>query len=443
MKGNEKETARDISRRGFLSGVAAMGGTALMASALVGCTGPSAQGAEGSSTGGEGLPKGVDKWDYETDIVICGAGASGLACAITAFDAGADVLVIEKFDWIGGQMRRSGGALHGAPTSVQKELGVEDTAADFADYMYYCGKDYHISKSRCQAIADASGPNIEWVLDEIGNRKRFEVIRAEDKTPATTGLNSLQDMYEQPPGNTIKTPPRSHWFLPLEEYAANAGKWIFTGFEEGMPGGSGMAQGFLDTVESRGIKILTETPLVSIIREPEGPVLGVKADEKGNEICIKAKKGVFLGCGGFRNNQEMLDTYRPGGWVVPGAEPEIDPKTGEPYDTAVFFTTPHVAITPDAEQGEGIKAGMEVGANLWNMAMCDTTVFHCNGGLQITDLAEVVDVHGDIIPRLYAGGANTGGNIGLFYPGCGIYVTVALWGGRTAAGEIVALDSLS
>jgi succinate dehydrogenase/fumarate reductase flavoprotein subunit len=443
MKGNEKETAGDISRRGFLSGVAAMGGTALMASALAGCTEPSAQGAEGNSAGGGALPKGVDKWDYEADIVICGAGASGLACAITAFDAGADVLVIEKFDWIGGQMRRSGGALHGAPTSVQKELGVEDTAADFADYMYYCGKDYHISKSRCQAIADASGPNIEWVLDEIGNRERFEVIRAEDKTPAATGLNSLQDMYEQPPGNTIKTPPRSHWFLPLEEYAANAGKWIFTGFKEGMPGGSGMAQGFLDTIESRGIKILTETPLVSIIREPEGPVLGVKADEKGSEICIKAKKGVFLGCGGFRNSQEMLDTYRPGGWVVPGAEPEIDPKTGEPYDTAVFFTTPHVAITPDAEQGEGIKAGMEVGANLWNMAMCDTTVFHCNGGLQITDLAEVIDVHGDIIPRLYAGGANTGGNIGLFYPGCGIYVTVALWGGRTAAGELVALNPLS
>jgi hypothetical protein len=342
-------------------------------------------------------------------------------------------------------MRRCGGALHGAPTSAQKELGVEDTAEAFAEYMYFAGKDYHVSKARCQAIADASGPNIEWVLNDLHGNEHFRVERAEDKTPAATGLNSLQDMYVQHFDNTIKTPPRSHWFLPLDEYSADAGKWVFTGFEEGMPGGSGLTQGFLDSIAERGIEILTETPLVSVIREPSGSVLGIKAHDlqNGKDIFIKANRGVFLGCGGFRNNQEMLDTYRPGGWVVPGAEPEIDPKTGKPYDTAVFFTEPHPAITPDAEQGEGIKAGMEVGANLWNMAMCDTTVFHCNGGLEISDLTEVIDVHGNVIPRLYAGGANTGGNIGLFYPGCGIYVTVAMWGGRTAARELVKLEPLT
>lgn len=437
---NKGDRQEDLSRRGFLKGVAGVGGVALLQGALAGCANQEASGADSSE---QTLPSGVKKWDYEADVVVCGAGASGLSCAIEAYDSGSSVIVVEKLDWIGGQMRRSGGALHGAPTFVQQELGVEDTAQDFADYMYYCGKDYHISESRCKAIAEASGPNIEWVLNELHNMDRFEVIRAEDKTPAATGLNSLQDMYEQPPGNTLKTPPRSHWFKPLDEYKANAGKWVFTGWEDGMPGGSGLAQGFLDAVGKRDITILTETPLISIIREPEGPVLGIKAEEGRNVVCIKAKKGVFLGCGGFRNNQEMLDTYRPGGWVVPGAEPEIDPKTGEPYDTAVFFTEPHVAISEDAEQGEGIKAGMEVGANLWNMAMCDTTVFHCNGGLQISDQAEVLDVHGNVIPRLYAGGANSGGNIGLFYPGCGIYITVAMWGGRTAARELVALGALA
>lgn len=38
------------------------------------------------------------KWDYTADVVIAGTGGAGLSAAITASDAGASVLVLEKLD---------------------------------------------------------------------------------------------------------------------------------------------------------------------------------------------------------------------------------------------------------------------------------------------------------------------------------------------------------
>ena len=37
-----------------------------------------------------------DKWDKQADVVVIGFGAAGAATAITAQDAGASVLMLEK-----------------------------------------------------------------------------------------------------------------------------------------------------------------------------------------------------------------------------------------------------------------------------------------------------------------------------------------------------------
>jgi succinate dehydrogenase/fumarate reductase flavoprotein subunit len=50
------------------------------------------------------------------DVVVCGAGMAGLCAAVTALDAGARVLVVEKGPAPGGSMRMSGGTLWTAPT---------------------------------------------------------------------------------------------------------------------------------------------------------------------------------------------------------------------------------------------------------------------------------------------------------------------------------------
>src|SRR3974390_2209814 len=52
----------------------------------------------------------VKKWDYEAGVVVLGIGAAGLITAITAYDQGADVLILEKAPeaHAGGNTRVSG-----------------------------------------------------------------------------------------------------------------------------------------------------------------------------------------------------------------------------------------------------------------------------------------------------------------------------------------------
>ncbi len=61
------------------------------------------------------------------DILIIGAGTAGMACAITAAENGAKVLVIEKTDRVGGTLHITGGHLSAGGTNRQKSFGIEDS----------------------------------------------------------------------------------------------------------------------------------------------------------------------------------------------------------------------------------------------------------------------------------------------------------------------------
>jgi succinate dehydrogenase/fumarate reductase flavoprotein subunit len=62
--------------------------------------------------------------DVPYDVVVCGAGMAGLCTAVTALEAGARVLVIEKGAAPGGSMRMSGGTLWTAPSMEVMEAYV-------------------------------------------------------------------------------------------------------------------------------------------------------------------------------------------------------------------------------------------------------------------------------------------------------------------------------
>lgn len=59
------------------------------------------------------------------------------------------------------------------------------------------------------------------------------------------------------------------------------------------------------------------------------------------------------------------------------------------------------------------------------------------GGVKINPKAQVVDVNGTVIPRLYAGGMVAGGFIGPYYPGSGTAVAATVTFGRIAAQNAV------
>lgn len=101
---------QNISRRSLIAG------SALSAFAL-GAAGP-------AQARTQVLPQ---KWDFEADVVVIGAGAVGLPAAILAREAGFSVLVVEANYDIGGHAITSGGNVPlGGGTSFQKKYGIKD-----------------------------------------------------------------------------------------------------------------------------------------------------------------------------------------------------------------------------------------------------------------------------------------------------------------------------
>jgi fumarate reductase flavoprotein subunit len=55
-----------------------------------------------------------------------------------------------------------------------------------------------------------------------------------------------------------------------------------------------------------------------------------------------------------------------------------------------------------------------------------------HGGVKVNTSTQVIDVDGEVIPRLYAGGMVAGGFVGPYYPGSGTAVAITVCSGRIA-----------
>ena len=75
-----------VSRRSFITGAAAAGVLATLG--LAGCAPQDKQTASAATSGAD------TKWDEECDVLVVGSGYTGLAAALEAKNAGADVKVI-------------------------------------------------------------------------------------------------------------------------------------------------------------------------------------------------------------------------------------------------------------------------------------------------------------------------------------------------------------
>ena len=97
-----------------------------------------------------------------------------------------------------------------------------------------------------------------------------------------------------------------------------------------------------------------------------------------------------------------------------------------------------VMIHPLHNHGEGIIAGLAIGAGLTNIGFGVVGV-ELSGGLRINPKAQVMDVFGNPIPRLYAGGDAIGGILAFKYPGSGSAIAYAVCLGRIGGKNAAAL----
>ncbi len=287
---------KNISRRDFLKGSAASAVTLAAASLLGG-----AAMAEEESAG----------FDREYDVIIAGAGGTGVSAAAAAMEAGAGkVIVFEKAGIIGGTTNFSGGVMQAAGTRFQKE---------FSDY-----QDDTPEKHAAEWLAEGEGMLDEALVTDLANGAPDCI----DWLADTCGIEWV-GVY-------------GHCHVPYVSEDLMADRIHY--YKDGGASGSGgiYVQAVWKYAESLGAELETDTEVKDLILE-DGKVVGVVIANKDGEFRVKANKGVILATAGIDHNTEMAKGLNPQQYWV---ETEY----------------PGTCLCAPTDTGDGIRMGLKYGA---------------------------------------------------------------------------------
>ena len=120
----------------------------------------------------EGLPA-PEAFDLDADIVIVGAGAAGLVAALSAHEAGRDVLVLEREAEPAGSTALSAGLIPAADTRLQRDAGIDDDAGLFAADIQKKARGEN-DPALVDLLAGGSAEAIDWLAGT--HRLPFSVV---------------------------------------------------------------------------------------------------------------------------------------------------------------------------------------------------------------------------------------------------------------------------
>src|SRR5215831_8143008 len=112
--------------------------------------------------------RGQIRFDRVADVVVAGAGASGLPAAVMARDQGATVIVIDSNHDIGGHAMLSGGRIPlGGGTRLQKKYGIADSADQvYLDHTNHRSPEFrHADRDLVRMWADENAATFDFLLD--------------------------------------------------------------------------------------------------------------------------------------------------------------------------------------------------------------------------------------------------------------------------------------
>ena len=278
-----------ISRRSFLSH-AAMAAAGLGAVGVAGCapkgateeTAGDAVAFGKSSDGAATLsflpwPEPIADVDIKAtltfDVVVVGAGASGVPAALSAAESGAQVAVLQKENIVVSQ----GNSGTGIDLAKSDPAGIEALVAKLLkDNAHRC------NPKLIRQWAYHSGKAVSWVIE-----------RAKQGDAQVTDQGNLQQAAILKVGGYEMSYITS--FFGPKPYTT----------------GDGM-RAMAKTAEKAGVKFFFSTPAVQLVQDASGEVRGVigkSADGTYTEFI--ARKGVILATGDYQNNKAMCDYFIP------------------------------------------------------------------------------------------------------------------------------------
>ncbi len=112
-------------------------------------------------------PTPSEGFDLDVPVLVIGAGASGMVAALSATDAGGEVLVVEADPVPSGSTALSAGLIPAAGTRFQREAAIEDHPAILAADIQRKAKGEN-SGTLVETLAQNAAPCIEWLADRHG-----------------------------------------------------------------------------------------------------------------------------------------------------------------------------------------------------------------------------------------------------------------------------------
>jgi fumarate reductase flavoprotein subunit len=116
------------------------------------------------------------------DVVVIGAGASGISAALEAYGLGADVVLLEKMPYVGGNTLRATAGINSVGTPQQVENGIEDSVELFKEDTFKSGHDTN-NAVMIEILASESKSAVDWLsgldvdLDDVGILAGHSVAR--------------------------------------------------------------------------------------------------------------------------------------------------------------------------------------------------------------------------------------------------------------------------
>lgn len=238
--------------------------------------------------------------DQTADVIVVGAGAAGLSAAITAAEAGANVVVVEKQGIIGGSTTRSGGKILASGTTWQEAQGYEDSPELMLEYLMSFDRNGQMDEEKVKAFCDNSVENINWLAD--------------------LGVNVINVEYI----HSSLTPWRVHN--------------VYGGGGQTSGHGGQIMVPLYDAAVSLGVTICYNTTANTLLVNEDGSVYGVEAETADGNTVTFTGGAVVLATGGYCHNEEMLSVY------------------------SAFLPTNVYSSVPASNTGDGIVMAETIGA---------------------------------------------------------------------------------
>lgn len=299
------------------------------------------------------------EWTGEdVDVLVMGSGAAGLAAAVAAADRGATVLVVEKSDLLGGTTGVSGGMPWVPLNRHLADVGVADSREEALAYIHRLTLGQEPDPALVEHYVDTAGDVIEWL--ETVTPLRFSA-------PPT-----FNDYYEGDPG--VTGGKRAGRSIEPEPFAASTlGPWAakvrtsphlprltlaegakflrgddppdltLLGEREAADirvGGPALVAALCKALLDRGVELRPSTPVVDLVHDDDGAVVGARIARAAGETTVTARGGVVMACGGFEWNRDLV---------------------------AAFIGRELCPLSPAGHDGDGLLLAMRSGAALANM----------------------------------------------------------------------------